>query len=164
MLRSQGTYCPDFFEPTYNPTTTSLDRPLARFKIQPAHKAIASLISTHPSSLINLLAVAQEYGVRPLVLHDNFKLNASVLTLSRRFVNCLDNTRIYIEYPLTIDETKKNYIYYTDQKDNECIVYDVLYFKSDNFVRITKLPEIKKGRYDLSSKFKETIEKLKCLE
>lgn len=165
MYGSQRTNCTDIFESTYNPTSTSLDGPLARFKIQPEHKAIASLISNRPNDLISLLAISQEYGVRPPVLHDNFKLNQSALTLARKFVNCLDNIRIYVEYPFHIDETKKNYIFYTTHSKDECLVTSVEYFdfELDKFIKVNNLPDIKNGKYDISLKFKEMIEKLKSV-
>lgn len=148
----------------YNTATTRVDRPLARFKIYPEHKTLVNLISSKWTLTKNLtiLALAEHYGVRPRLLHDCMRPNSNILDLSRSYIDCIGNIRIYTDYSTIQDESRRSYLYISHLKNDEILLIGVTstpnYIGKEQFVDV---PEIKKGNYSVAEKYKEIIAKLK---
>lgn len=150
---------------TYNPTSTRVDRPLARFKIYPEHRALVNIISSKWTVTKNLtiLALAEHYGVRPRLLHDCMRPNSNILDLSRSYIDCIGNVRIYTDYSTIQDESRKSYLYICRIDDDTSVTLTGVtstpnYIGAEQFV---DMPEIKKGNYSVAEKYREIIAKLK---
>ena len=138
-----------------------MDRYLTRIKIEPCLKAIINLYagSKHVKDIaLKNLVLSEYYGIRSPLLHDDFKANHYVPSMKKSYIDCLNNTRIYMVYSYNSPVEKTCYIYNTEIKDNYLYVEKA--FSVDSHEPLPKLPEIKKGTYSAVTRYREFLEKL----
>ena len=143
--------------------TKKMDRPLIRVPILPQHKAIEAIIGTKytKGEILANLALAQFYGVRPPIMHDNMRANNVANAVTRNYIDCIGNIRIYITYPSFLVEPKKIYIYWCAVGIDYIEIETIQKSEDSKLIDLPCLPEIKKGNYNLAEKFSEILKKLK---
>lgn len=163
---------------THNAPAASMDRYIARFKIYPEHKQIVKLLSDELFSIQNqkkvlqILAIAEEYGVRPHVMFDMHKRNTCLTsTIYRNYIDCLDNTVITLNIVYSQNlENKRIFIYRAGNDEDYVYINSIDEFIKGNYGSFTsnfpkfkkhfQLPDIKKGKYKISVKYNEAVKYL----